>query len=152
MQLDDIDLRLLRLLQTDAGVSNQTLAERAFVSPATALRRVRALREAGVIEEIVAVLSPARVGGVLTAICEVSLDIQNAEAFDTFEAVVDATDEVTQCYRTSPGVDFTLLLSVRDMTHYQALSQSLFSAVNNVRNVRARFVTRRAKFTTRLPI
>jgi Lrp/AsnC family transcriptional regulator, leucine-responsive regulatory protein len=41
---------------------------------------------------------------------------------------------------------------VRDMAHYQALSQTLFTAANNVRNVRARFVTKRSKFTTALPI
>jgi Lrp/AsnC family transcriptional regulator, leucine-responsive regulatory protein len=152
MTLNDLDLRLLKLLQDDASISNQTLAERALVSPATALRRVRALREAGVIERVVAVLSPERVGGVLTVICEISLDVQNAEAFDAFEAVVANTPEVTQCYRTSPSVDFTLLLALRDMTHYQSLSQALFSATNNVRNVRARFVTKRTKFTTQLPI
>ncbi|MGL4232919.1 MAG: Lrp/AsnC family transcriptional regulator [Casimicrobium sp.] len=152
MNLDDIDLRILRVLQSDASVSNQTLSERVFVSPATALRRVRALVEAGVIECITASLSPEKLGGVLNAFCEVSLDVQNADAFDAFEKLIGSVNEVTQCYRTSPGVDFTLMLAVRDMAHYQLLSQTLFTAANNVRNVRARFVTKRAKFTTALPI
>jgi Lrp/AsnC family transcriptional regulator, leucine-responsive regulatory protein len=152
MNLDDVDWRILRVLQTDASISNQALSERVFVSPATALRRVRALADTGVIERITASLSPEKLGGVLNAICEVSLDVQNAETFDAFEAVIDAINEVTQCYRTSPGVDFTLMLAVRDMAHYQALSQTLFTAANNVRNVRARFVTKRSKFTTALPI
>jgi Lrp/AsnC family transcriptional regulator, leucine-responsive regulatory protein len=152
MILDDVDLRILRVLQADASISNQALSERVFVSPATALRRVRVLVDTGVIERITASLSPEKLGGMLNAICEISLDVQNAEAFDTFETLIDATNEVTQCYRTSPGVDFTLVLAVRDMAHYQTLSQALFAAANNVRNVRARFVTKRSKFTTALPI
>jgi len=58
MNIDSIDLRLLELLQADAARSNQGLAEAAHVSPATALRRVRRLVEAGVIERQVAIVSP----------------------------------------------------------------------------------------------
>lgn len=151
--MDEIDLRILAVLQRDASCSNQELAAQVFVSPATTLRRVRVMVESGVIERTVAIVSPAALGsGVMHAFAEVTLDEQNAEAFDAFEALLQHTDAVVQCYRTSPGVDFTLLLCVRDMAHYQTLSQSLFSAVNNVRNVRTRFVTKRAKFSTQLPL
>lgn len=152
MIVDDVDFRILRILQSDASVSNLALAERVFVSPATALRRVRGLVEAGFIEQTVAIVSPRVLGGVLLAIAEITLDVQNSEAFDAFEAHIAEVDEVAQCYRTSPGVDFTLQLTVRDMAHYQSLSQSLFSAANNVRNVRTRFVTKRSKFSPKLPI
>jgi Lrp/AsnC family transcriptional regulator, leucine-responsive regulatory protein len=152
MQLDDIDFRILALLQNDASLSNLELATRINVSAATALRRVRALRDAGVIESVVAVLSPAKLGSIQHAICDVSLDVQNAEAFDQFEASVRDVSEVTQCYRTSPGVDFVVFLTLRDVAHYQSVAQTLFSAANNVRNVRTRFVTARSKFATRLPL
>jgi Lrp/AsnC family transcriptional regulator, leucine-responsive regulatory protein len=152
MYIDDIDFRILSELQEDASLANLALAERVHVSPATALRRVRALREAGVVEAIVAVLSPAKLGGVQHAICDVSLDVQNADAFDRFEALVRDIAEVTQCYRTSPGVDFVVFLTLKDMAHYQSLSQTLFTAANNVRNVRTRFVTTRSKFTSRIPL
>jgi Lrp/AsnC family transcriptional regulator, leucine-responsive regulatory protein len=105
-----------------------------------------------VIESIVAILSPEKLGRVQHAICDVSLDVQNAEAFDRFEASVRDVTEVTQCYRTSPGVDFVVFLTLRDVAHYQTVSQSLFSATNNVRNVRTRLVTARSKFTTRMPL
>ena len=49
MELDDIDLRLLEQLQQDASLSNLELAQRVFTSPPTRLRRVKRLREAGVI-------------------------------------------------------------------------------------------------------
>lgn len=152
MTFDELDLRILSSLQNDAGVSNQALAERVFTSPATTLRRVRALEEAGVIERTVAILSPSMLGASITAIVEITLDVQNAESFDAFDALVNVEPAVTQAYRTAPSVDFTLLLTVRDMAAYSALVQRLFTAANNVRNVRSRFVTKRSKFSVVQPL
>jgi Lrp/AsnC family transcriptional regulator, leucine-responsive regulatory protein len=149
---DELDLRILAILQSDATVSNQALATRVFSSPATTLRRVRALTDSGVIERTVAIVSPEQLGAALTAIAEITLDRQNAEAFDAFDAIINAEQAVTQAYRTAPAVDFTLVLTLRDMAAYNALAQRLFTAANNVRNVRARFVTRRSKFTTAVPL
>src|ERR1700750_1832842 len=84
-ELDDIDRRLLTLLQSDATRTNQALAEAAGVSPATALRRVRRLTEAGVIERQVALLAPRLSDAGLTGIAEVSLDRQGAELLQAFE-------------------------------------------------------------------
>jgi Lrp/AsnC family transcriptional regulator, leucine-responsive regulatory protein len=143
--LDAIDLRLLSLLQADASRSNQALAEAAFVSPATALRRVRRLVESGVIERQVAIVSPQRVGG-LSAIVEVTLDRQGAEHVAAFEARAVAESPVQQCYRVSPGPDLVLVLWLPDMAAYHALVQRLFTQDANVRNVKSYFATHRAKF------
>ena len=150
--LDDLDLRILAILQQDASIANQALAEQVFTSPATAMRRVRAMTEAGVIERTVAILSPEKLGASVTAIVEITLDVQNAESFDAFDRLLAAEAAVTQAYRTAPSVDFTLVLTVRDMPAYHALVQRLFTAANNVRNVRARFSTLRSKFSGALPL
>ena len=150
--LDNLDIRILEILQHDAAMANQTLAARVLTSPATTLRRVRALAESGVIERTVAILSPEKLGASITAIAEITLDVQNADSFDAFDALINAESAVTQAYRTAPSVDFTLVLMVRDMAAYHALVQRLFSAANNVRNVRARFVTRRSKFSAAQPL
>lgn len=143
--LDAIDLRLLDALQRDASRSNQALAEAAHVSPATSLRRQRRLQEAGVIERTVAVLSPQALGHGLTAIVELTLDVQAAERLITFEARAAADAGVQQCYRTSGGPDFVLIVQVADMPAYQALATRLFSGDANVRNVRCFFSVHRAK-------
>jgi len=150
--MDDLDLRLLAELQHDASPSNQALAAKVFASPATTLRRVRALTEAGVIERTVAVLSPERLGATVTAIAEITLDVQNADSFAAFAKLVASEPAVTQAWQTAPVVDYTLVLTVRDMPEYQALVQRLFTAANNVRNVRSRFATARVKFSTALPL
>lgn len=150
--LDSIDLRLCDILQQDASMTNQALAEAAGVSPATALRRVKRLVEGGVIERRVAVLSPRHLGAALTALAEVTLDRQGAEHLAAFEARAVADAAVQQCYRVSPGPDFLLVLCVPDMPAYDAVVQRLFTQDANVRNIKAFFSVRRAKFGTELPL
>lgn len=150
LTLDSIDLHLLQALQTDASLSNQALAERVHVSPPTCLRRVKRLYEAGLIERQIALLNPdklaAMLGHGLTAIVEITLDKQTEEQQQYFELRVVADSAVQQCYRTSPGPDFVLLVQVADMPAYLALAQRLFTANANVRNVKAFFSLKRAKF------
>ncbi|WP_313073074.1 Lrp/AsnC family transcriptional regulator [Melaminivora sp.] len=154
--LDDLDLRLLGQLQTDASLSNQALAERMGVSPATCLRRVRRLLGSGLIERQVALVRPERLaqlqGHGLTAIAEVSLDRQGAEHLQAFEARAVAEGAVQQCWLVSPGPDFVLVVHVPDMPAYLQLTQRLFTQDANVRNVRAFFATRRAKFEPKLDL
>jgi DNA-binding Lrp family transcriptional regulator len=150
--LDEVDHRLLRLLQDDASRSNLALAEAAHVSPATAMRRVRRLVEAGVIERQVAILAPAAFDRGLSAVVEVTLDHQGAERIEAFEARAVAEAAVQQCYRVSPGPDFVLIVWVADMAAYHALVQRLFTEDANVRNVKAYFATQRSKFEPRIDI
>jgi Lrp/AsnC family transcriptional regulator, leucine-responsive regulatory protein len=156
IELDATDWRLLEALQTDASLTNHDLAKRVHVSAATCLRRTKRLRDAGLVERQVAVLSADALqrhqGALLTAICEVTLDVQNAERLAAFEAHARGQAPVQQLYRTSPGPDFVLILTVADMPSYQSLAQYLFTEHVNVRNVRVFFVTQRAKFDTRLPL
>jgi len=145
-RLDATDLRLLELLQSDASLSNQDLAARAHVSPATCMRRVRRLLDEGVIERRVALLSHDKLGLGLTAIVEITLDRQGAEHLDAFQQRAVAEAAVQQCYRVSPGPDFVLLVWAPDMPAYQALVQRLFTQDANVRQVKAYFSVQRAKF------
>ena len=144
--------RLLAALQEDASLTNQALADRCGVSAATALRRVKALQDTGVIERQVAILNPAAFAPLLTALVELTLDRQGAEHLDAFEAKAVAAPEVQQCYRSSPGPDFVLVILVRDMDAYAALAQRLFTQDANVRNVKAYFAVKRAKFGAELPV
>ena len=150
--LDATDLRLLELLQDDASLSNQALAERAHVSPATCLRRVKQLTDSGVIERRVALLSAERLGSGLSAIVEITLDRQGAEHLAAFEHRVVSEPAVQQCYRVSPGPDFVLVVQVPDMAGYHLLVQRLFTQDANVRNVKSFFSVHRSKFTTRVTL
>ncbi len=150
IDIDATDIKLLDALQTGSGLSNQALAELAHISPPTCLRRVKRLRDAGLIEREIAILNPNKLayitGHGLTAIIEITLDRQGDELLTSFEKRVIADATVQQCYRTSPGPDFVLIVHVADMPAYLALSQRLFTGDANVRNVKAFFSVKRSKF------
>ena len=156
LELDTIDLHLLDQLQTDASISNQDLAARVHVSPPTCLRRVKRLKDLGLIERQVAVLNPdklkALVGHGLTAIVEVTLTQQNAELLFAFEARITPERAVQQCYRVSPGPDFVLIVQVRDMAEYLVLVQRVLTADAQVRNVKTFFSVLRSKFEPKIAL
>ena len=154
--IDAVDIRILDALQHDASVSNQALAKRVNTSAPTCLRRVKRLRDAGLIERQVALLSGERlaplIGHGLTAIVEITLDRQDHLALEAFERRVAADEAVQQCYRVSPGPDFVLVVHTRQMPDYLALAQRLFTEDANVRNVKAYFSIKRSKFGASLPL
>ena len=154
--IDHLDLALLDQLQIDASLSNQDLAQRVHVSPPTCLRRVKRLRDAGLIERQVAILDWDRLapelGHGLQALVEITLDRQGDEHQRAFEQRVVRDRAVQQCYRVSPGPDFILVVHARDMPDYLALAQRLFTSDANVRNVKTFFSVRRAKFDPRVPL
>ena len=148
--LDQTDFLILDQLQKDASLTNQELAERVYTSPPTCLRRVKRLKDAGLIERQIAILSVDKlaplIGHGLTAIVEITLDRQDTQSLEAFEKRIAADEAVQQCYRVSPGPDFVLIVFAHDMPAYLALSQRMFSADANVRNVKAFFSVKRGKF------
>lgn len=154
ISIDAIDVKLLEALQDDASQSNQALAARTHISPPTCLRRIKRLRDAGLIEREIAILHADKLadtlGHGLTALVEITLDRQGAEQQEVFEARVVLDGAVQQCYRVSPGPDFILVVHVRDMPAYLALAQRLFTSDANVRNVKSFFSVKRSKFEPKL--
>ncbi len=154
LELDETDLRLLKALQTDASASNQALAAMVHVSPPTCLRRVKRLHDLGLIERQVAILSADRLkpllGAGLTAIVEITLTDQTEQTISAMEARLLPELAVQQSYRVSPGPDLILIVQVQDMPAYLAFAQSVFTQDASVRNVKAFFSMKRAKFSTAL--
>lgn len=152
LTLDELDHRILRVLQQDAAISNQALAALVHASPPTCLRRVRRLKESGVIERAVTLIARSKLGPTLTAIIEVTLDQQAAEHLVAFETRMASEAAVMQCYRVSPGPDFVLVVEIADMQAYHSLAHRVFAGAANVRNVRTFFVTHCAKFEVNTPL
>ena len=154
--LDATDLKLLAILQTDASISNIALADKLKISPPTCLRRTKRLQQEGWIEKQVAILSANKLGQYLghglSALIEVSLDKQGEEWLQAFETRAVQEPAVQQCWRVSPGPDFVLVVQTADMPAYLALTQKLLTQDANVRNVKAFFSIKRAKFTGTLPL
>jgi Lrp/AsnC family leucine-responsive transcriptional regulator len=111
---------------------------------------VRRLIATGIIAKQVAIVTPEKLRPTLTAIVEITLDVQSAERLSEFEACALVEPAVLQCYRVASGPDFVVIVQVPDMPAYHALVHRVFTARTNVRNVRTFFSVHRAKFETQI--
>jgi Lrp/AsnC family leucine-responsive transcriptional regulator len=155
-EIDAVDKALLDQLQQDASLTNQDLAARVHISPPTCLRRMKRLRDTGLIARQVALVDPDKLAAILghglQAVVEITLERQGNEEQEAFERRITGDAAVQQCYRVSPGPDFVLVVHTRDMPDYLQLAQRLFTSDANVRNVKAFFSVKRAKFEPRIAL
>ena len=152
LALDEFDLRLLRLVQDNNRLTNYDLSQAVGLSPSACQRRLAKLRENGVIEADIAVVSPAAVGRQLTMIVDVTLERERPDIMDDFKRAMLATPEVMQCYYVTGDADFILLLTARDMRHYEEFTKQFFFANSNIRRFHTRVVMDRVKAGLFVPI
>lgn len=153
MKLDRYDQHILELLQQDARLNNQDLAERIGLSPSPCLRRVRALEESGLIVGYRALLDAKKLGLTLMALIHISMDRHTPERFANFEAAVSVLPEVLECLLiTGQDADYQLKVLVRDMDHYQALLLNQITRIEGVTGVHSSFVLRRVVSKTALAV
>lgn len=148
--LDSKDLTILRLLQADASLSMNELAERCALSRTAVWRRVRELGEEGVIRARVTRLDPARMGFPLTVFALVRTNQHSDEWFGKFAAAVAAIPEILEFHRTSGDLDYLLRIVARDMQDYDRVYKTLIKAVE-LADVSSTFVMETIKSDTALP-
>jgi Lrp/AsnC family leucine-responsive transcriptional regulator len=150
--LDACDRRLLSLLQRNNTLSNLELAEAADLSPPTCLRRVRRLRDEGIIVADVSIVDPFKLGLKMIVFVEITLERQQEEMQAAFELKMQAEPEIMQCYMISGDSDFLVVVEVADMNAFHALIRRVFTADANVRNFRSIFALSRSKFQTAISL
>jgi Lrp/AsnC family leucine-responsive transcriptional regulator len=150
--LDAIDRRILAALQQDNRITNLDLAQRVGLSPPPCLRRVRRLREAGVIIKDVALVDPARVGQTILAFVGVELDRQREDVLASFERKIAAEPNVQQCYFVSGEIDYLLVVTCRDMESYNAFARRVLANEHNIKRFRTSFSLSRIKYDTEIPL
>jgi Lrp/AsnC family leucine-responsive transcriptional regulator len=150
--LDEIDLKILDVLQEDNQITNQDLAQRVGLSPPPCLRRVRSLRQSGVITKDVALVDPAKVGKNLIIFINVSLEKQREDMLAHFERKMREQPEVLQCYFLSGETDYLLIIHSTDMEDYNGFVRKVLANEPNIRNFRSHFCLSRVKYTTKTPL
>lgn len=151
-QLDPTDRRILRVLQADAGLSNQELADRVGSSAASCWRRVRAMQAAGILGPLVRRLDPAGVGRGLDAFCQVRLKDQTREARATFERFIDQQDDVVECYAVSGEWDYVLHVLAADVADYERVLMRVILEHASIAASSTVFALRRVKHSTAIPV
>jgi Lrp/AsnC family transcriptional regulator len=152
LHLDDVDRRIVRALQRDAGQSHATLAESVGASPASVWRRVRALERAGVLGAAVRLADPARLGRSVNVMCQVRMTRQTMDARAEFESFIQSREEIVECYAMSGEWDYLLRIAVRDVADYDRFIRQGVLAHPSVANAASNFALRQVKYTTEIPV
>jgi Lrp/AsnC family transcriptional regulator len=149
--MDEIDRKLLALLQDDATLSIAQMADRVGLSPTPCWKRIQKLEAMGVVRGRVALLDPAAIGVGLSVFVAIEATDHSPEWLDRFSAAVTSMPEVMELYRMAGDVDYMLRVAVADMAAFDGFYRRLIAAVP-LKNVTSRFAMERLKYTTAYPL
>ncbi len=143
--LDAFDHKILALYQYDTRVPAETIGAAVGLSATAVQRRLKRLRESGIIEAEIAVLAPALLGQPVTCVVGVALERESAADIDRFKTSMSTCEEVQQCYYVTGASDFILITLTKSMEAYEAFTRHVLLADANVRSFTTYVVLDRAK-------
>ena len=149
--LDDIDRRILELLQQDASLPVSEIAARVGLSTTPCWKRIHKLKEDGVIAGQVVLCDPDKLELGTTVFVEVSTNQHNETWLASFAKAVQSIPEIVEVYRMSGDVDYLLRVVVRDSKGYDAVYKRLIKDVE-LFDVSSSFAMEQLKYTTALPL
>ena len=152
INLDNIDLHILKFLQDDALVTNKEIASRLNMTTTPIHERIKRLEREGVIEKYTAILNKSKLGKSLVVLVDVTLKEHAAVFLEQFEKDVLLLSEVVECYCVSGGSDFLLKVLVKDMDEYRHFILHKLATLANIGNAQSRFVVNEIKSQTPVPI
>ena len=145
--MDDKDLQILKLVQSNARLTADALSVEVGLSGPAVQKRLRKLRDTGVIEKEIAVLSPDLLHRDMTVIVQVVLERENRMYLDAFKRSMQNASAVQQCYYTTGEADFILVVVVRNIKEYEAFPQEYFFDQSNVARFTSSVVMDRVKIS-----
>jgi Lrp/AsnC family transcriptional regulator len=152
VDLDQIDRRILAILQTEAGVTATEVGERIGLSQSACWRRIQRLRDAGVIKDQPAVLDREKVGLSTMVFAHVKLTSHGRTNITDFANAVRQYPEVLDCYVVLGNVDFLLRIVTEDIKDYERFMYEKLSQLPGVQEVNSSIALSEMKHTTVLPI
>ncbi|WP_421779656.1 Lrp/AsnC family transcriptional regulator [Kiloniella litopenaei] len=150
--MDSFDYKILFLVQKDSRMTAEKISSEIGLSPAAVQKRLRRLKDSGVIRAEVALLDPKKMGHPMTVITEVSLERENLNVLDGFKKRMRQAEEVQQCYYTTGEADFIIVLLVRDIQHYEKFTREYFFGNAEVSKFKTNIVMDSVKVGMSIPI
>lgn len=150
--LDRTDIEILKLLQTDASLTNKEISFKLHKSIATIHERIRKLKEQGYIKKIVAILDRKKVNKSLIAFSQVHLSDHTATTLKEFEQEVVKLPEVMECFQMTGAFDFILRVACSDMDEYTDFYRYKLAMLPNINTVQSFFVLSETKSDTAYPL
>ena len=150
--LDSVDLRIIDALQKDGGLTNVELARQVHLSPSPCLARVKALKQQGVIERYVALVSAAALGIGLNVFISISLKSQSKAALAEFEKAIAEHDEVMECYLMSGDSDYLIRVAITDIAALEKFIVEQLTPISGIEKIRSSFALKQVRYKTALPL
>jgi Lrp/AsnC family transcriptional regulator, leucine-responsive regulatory protein len=144
-QLDEIDMKLLNILQLNSRITIRELSERLHLSTTPIHERIKKLEKSGYIKQYLTLLDPKMIGKKLIVYISVSLNSHTKEAIDEFEKEMVKLDEIMECYYISGNYDFLLKVHCNDMDDYHNFVTARFSIIKNITQFYSSFVMAETK-------
>ncbi|OTG80094.1 AsnC family transcriptional regulator [Acinetobacter sp. ANC 4558] len=150
--MDQLDKRILQILQHNGKLQNNELAQLVSLSPSPCLRRVKQLEDDGVIEKYVALLNPQKINLGLTVFARIWLKEQDEKTVNAFVDAIQDMDEVVECQLMAGDCDFFLRIVVADLDAYRKFQIHRLNRITSIQNVKTEIPLQTIKHTTALPI
>ncbi len=149
---DEINLKILELLQQDGRMPNNDLADAINLSPAACLKRVRVLEKKKIIRAYTAIINPVKVNYSLLVFIEVLLDRANLPLYDEFRRSVAAFPEILECHMVAGNFDYLIKVRCKDMLAYRRFLTDILIRIPSIRETHTYTVMETVKSTTCFPL
>ena len=143
--LDEIDIKLLKLLQNNSNITTKELAGQVNLSVTPVFERIKKLEGEGYIKKYIAILDADKMDRSLTAFCNITLKEHTKEIGNKFVHDIKSLEEVTECYNTSGDYDFLLKVMVKNMKHYQDFVFNKLGSLDSIGSAHSTFVMAEVK-------
>jgi DNA-binding Lrp family transcriptional regulator len=146
-QIDEIDLKLLNLLQQNSRITIRSLSEKLFLSTTPIYERIKKLEKSGLIKQYITLLDPKKIDKNLTVYISINLTKHTKEVVEQFEQAIEKLDEVSECYYISGNFDFLLKVYCKDMDAYHDFLTDKLSIIENIAQFYSSFVLTNSKLS-----
>ena len=152
MKLDQIDRKLLELLQEDSKLTNKQLSARIHLSPTAVFERIKKLEKEGVIDKYVALVDKSKVDRAFVTFCHVKLVKHTQKNVVEFEREVKGLEEVVECYHVSGDYDYLLKVHVKDMIAFREFMVNKLTSISHIGSTHSMFMISQVKHTTAISL
>lgn len=151
-EIDEIDLKILRLLQIDSDITTKEIAQKIHLSTTPVYERIKKLEQNGYIKKYVAVLDREKLDKDLVVFCNITLKEHSKTIGHQFVKDILSLKEVTECYNVSGDYDFLLKVMVKDMRAYQDFVLNQLGEIENIGSAHSTFVMGEIKQSYEVPV
>lgn len=143
--MDKFNLKLLQLVQKNNRLTAEQLSEMVSLSPSACHKRLKRMRDEGIIEADISVVSPKALGRRLTMVVNVTLEREHPRIIDQFKQSMQDTEEVMQCFYVTGHSDFVMIITALDMEHFDKFTKKFLYDNPHIRHFETSVVLDRVK-------